>query len=263
MELAELIDLEKYPLDRLDADQGLVFMETCRASFAKKGYCSMPGFVRELTRLDCVKEMNALFPTAYRQDDDHNVYFSSMPPPVACSHPARQTLHTAKWCVPADQLENSIIDQIYGRPEMIDFVARLMGHDKMYLHEDPLAKLNVHYFDEGDQLDWHFDRAHFTVTVLLQKPDAGGEFQVRQGLRTDDNPNYHGVGLLLSGDDPKVEIRNAPVGTLTIFAGHYAAHKVTPIEGNKQRILATLSYEPTPGVAFKPEDRAQFYGRSE
>jgi hypothetical protein len=39
---------------------------------------------------------------------------------------------------------------------------------------DPLARLNAMAYGEGQGLNWHFDRAEFTTTLLLQAP--AGEY---------------------------------------------------------------------------------------
>ena len=43
---------------------------------------------------------------------------------------------------------------------------------------DPLACLNVMSYSPADGLGWHFDRAEFTVTLLLRAAGAGGAVPV-------------------------------------------------------------------------------------
>ena len=38
--------------------------------------------------------------------------------------------------------------------------------------------------------------------------------------------------------------------------------RLTPIEGDRLRLIAILSFMDQPGVMFSPEDRVQFYGRA-
>ena len=74
------------------------------------------------------------------------------------------------------------------------FLAKVLDKRQLYLMEDPLARVNVMAYRSGEALNWHFDRSEFTVTLLLQEPEAGGVFQYRRDLRWDDDPNYQGVG---------------------------------------------------------------------
>jgi hypothetical protein len=54
---------------------------------------------------------------------------------------------------------------------------------------DPLARVNIIAYRAGEALNWHFDRAEFTTTLLLQAPNAGGAFQYRRDLRTASDAN--------------------------------------------------------------------------
>jgi hypothetical protein len=51
-------------------------------------------------------------------------------------------------------------------------------------------------------------------------------------------------------------------GTLNVFAGRNTAHRVTPVLGNRSRIIAVFSYYDKPGVAFSSAERIGFYGRA-
>ena len=75
-----------------------------------------------------------------------------------------------------------------------------MERPSLHPMADPLARINVMAYHAGDVLNWHFDRAEFTTTILLQAPLSGGRFQYRRALRSDSNPNYEGVGRFLAGD---------------------------------------------------------------
>ena len=114
----------------------------------------------------------------------------------------------------------------------------------------------------GERLNWHFDRAEFTVTLLLQAPDAGGAFQYRSGLRSEADPNYEGVARLLAGRDEHAQTLPLAPGTLNVFKGKNTAHRVTPVEGRRPRIIAVFSYYERPDVSFSDAERLGFYGRT-
>jgi predicted 2-oxoglutarate/Fe(II)-dependent dioxygenase YbiX len=117
-------------------------------------------------------------------------------------------------------------------------------------------------YRDGEALNWHFDRSEFTTTVLLQAPDEGGDFIYRSGLRSDTDPNYDGVALLLEGKDDRVKSLKLAAGTLNVFRGKNTAHKVSTIRGNRERIITVFSYFDRPGVKFSSEDQIGFYGRA-
>ena len=99
-------------------------------------------------------------------------------------------------------------------------------------------------------------------TLLLQAPKAGGEFQYRSALRSETDPNYDGVARLLQGGDDQIETLPLSPGTLNIFKGKNTAHRVTPVAGARERIVAVFSYYERPGVRFSDEERIGFYGRA-
>ena len=140
-------------------------------------------------------------------------------------------------------------------------LADVIGAEHLYLMDDPLARVNVMSYRHGEALNWHFDRAEFTVTLLLQAPMSGGEFQYRRDLRAAGDPNHDGVARLLAGKDPEVITRVIMPGTLNVFRGIDTAHRVTPVEGDRDRVVAVYSYYDRPGVTFTDDERMGFYGR--
>ena len=107
-----------------------------------------------------------------------------------------------------------------------------MDKPQLYPMADPIARINVMASHEGEALNWHFDRAEFTTTVLLQAPRAGGVSEYRSGLRSDSDPNHEGVGRLLAGEDENVQTVALAPGTLNVFRGKNTARLgVRPVHG--------------------------------
>jgi len=129
-------------------------------------------------------------------------------------------------------------------------------------YADPLSSINVHYANRGQELGWHFDNSSFAITLLIQKPNAGSAFECIKDFRDADaqDMNYDGVGRLLDGElQPDVLSMNP--GTLVLFRGRNAIHRVTPNEGDQTRILAVLAYNAEEGVSLSESARMTFYGR--
>jgi len=137
-----------------------------------------------------------------------------------------------------------------------------MEKPALYPMDDPLACLNVMAYRDGEALGWHFDRSEFTTTLLLQAPEQGGEFEYRTGLRDENNPNYAGVGAFLQSSNSSTSRLMLHPGTLNVFRGKNTLHRVTPIQGGRERIIAVLSYFEHPAVRFTDEDNLEFYGRT-
>ena len=80
-------------------------------------------------------------------------------------------------------------------------------------------------------------------------------------LRTDDDPNYEGVGRMIAGNDPEVISVDVAPGALNVFRGHNTAHRVTTVGGDKERMVAVLSLYENPGVRFSDSEKMGFYRR--
>ena len=120
----------------------------------------------------------------------------------------------------------------------------------------------MHYAGTGQELGWHFDNSAFAVTLLLQAPEGGGEFQYVRDLRDADggDMNFSGVEDVLDGRHQPATLEVTP-GTLVLFRGRNSLHRVTPTIGERTRILVVLAYNATPGVALSEAARMTFYGR--
>ena len=258
-----LLDLSAYPIDRLDASDGQALVARCRSDLANTGMFNLPGFVRPDALAACVAELKPLLANgAFRHARRHDIWFGAPQPGLAVDHPARREVETSNRTVTGDRTLGTIIRRIYDWPPLAAFLAAAMDKPVLYPMADPLACLNVMGYGEGEGLNWHFDRSHFTTTLLLQVPEAGGEFEYRRNLRSADEPNYDGVARLLAGRDPDMRTVRLAAGTLNVFAGRNTAHRAAPTKGSRDRIIAVMSFVEKPGVMFSAAERIGFYGRA-
>ncbi len=259
----DILNLSAYPLTQLDSEPGRALVDRCRVDLAETGMFNLPDLVHPEALADCVSEVvPELEANAYSHAQEHNIYFKKTVEGLAPDHPALQTSRTSNRKICGDQMAGFVLTRIYEWPPLAAFLAAVMGKPQLHVMEDPLARVNVMTYTEGETLNWHFDRSEFTTTLLLQAPEAGGEFQYRSGLRSDDDPNYEGVARLLAGEDPEVRAMPLSAGTLNVFRGKNTAHRVSAVQGSAERILAVFSYYERPGVNFSTEDRIKFYGRA-
>ena len=256
-----IVDLARYPLDRSGSPEWLRLVERCRSNLAADGLFNLPGFLLPGVAERVTAELRPVLQDAsFTHAREHNIYFKPSIDGLAADHPALQRFRTVNRTVCADQILGCDIIRLYEWPEFAVFLAAVMGKPVLHAMADPLARVNVMAYSPGEALNWHFDRSEFTTTLLLQAPDAGGAFEYAQDLRTDGDPNYEGVARLLCGDHPTV-VMPLEAGTLNIFRGRNTAHRVTPVEGASERIIAVFSYFETEGTVFSEEERIGFYGR--
>ena len=261
--MRHILDLERWPLDELGGAKGEALVAHCREELRDAGLFSLDALIRPDALKTAVAEVAPVVDAAaFTHSREHNIYFDDKIEGLAPDHPALRRFTTVNHTICGDQIADSVITRIYEWQPLIDFLAATMGKSRLYPMADPLGRINVMAYHEGEQLNWHFDRAEFTTTVLLEAPRSGGEFQYRSALRSDSDPNYDGVARLLAGQDERVQTLPLQPGTLNVFKGKNTAHRVTPVEGDRPRIVAVFSYYETPGFAFSDAERVGFYGRT-
>lgn len=261
--LHHLINLEKFPLDRPQSRSFHSLRLRCKDELATSGSTSLDGFLKPEICREAVKEITPILDSqSFTHRRKHNVYFLDDVPGVDPNHPALKKIETINHTVCADQLGNCMVTRIYEYPPLVHFLSGIMGKSELFTMDDPLARVNVMAYRQGEALNWHFDRSEYTVTLLLQSPQAGGRFEYRADLRNDQDPNYDGVARLLAGHDPGKCILDLNPGTLNIFRGRNTAHRLTPVEGNRDRIIAVFSYYEFQGKMFSEQERLGFYGRT-
>lgn len=259
---AALIDTERFPLDRRSDPAWHGLLEHGRKQMAETGSFSLPGLVRPSAVARAVAEVEAHLPAGFhRHEARHNIYFSDAGD-GAPGGADEQSLRTSNLTLAGDRLASGVLDRIYRWPGLPGFLAALFRKPALYPMADPLACLNVMSYGPGDALGWHFDRAEFTVTLLLRAAGRGGVFEYRRNLRSAADPNRAGVVRLLRGQDSHVTALHLTPGTLNVFAGFRSPHRVTPVSALPSRLVAVLSFMERPDVTFVAADHHRFYGRT-
>ena len=258
-----IIDLKRFPLHQLDSPEGIALVERCKQDLDADGMFNLEGFLLPEAINKAIGEVKpVLDSSSFLHERKHNIYFKKSIPELDADHPALNQCLTSNYTICADQIMDSVLIKLYEWPEFATFLAVVMGKQQLFTMDDPLARLNVMAYKQGQALNWHFDRSEFTTTLLLQSPNEGGEFEYRTDLRTDDDPNYTGVAKLLDNQDDQLKLLTLSAGTLNVFKGKNTAHRVTPVVGDRERIITVFSYYQTPGVVFSDEERLGFYGRA-
>ncbi len=260
--MRDILDLDRYPLDRPGTPEWQALVDRCRADLAANGMFDLDGFVRPAAITRALAEITPVAETlSFTHKRRHNIYFKPDVPGLPADHPALQRVETVNHTVCADQIPASVPLWIYEWAPFQVFLAAAMGQPVLFAMLDPLARVNVMTYYAGERLNWHFDRSDFTTTILLQAPERGGEFLYHTDLRSDSDPNYDGVARLLRGEDPQMQSLTLRPGALNVFKGRNTPHCVTPVEGETPRVITVFSYYPRPGVTFSPEEQIGFYGR--
>ncbi|RUX02897.1 MAG: 2OG-Fe(II) oxygenase [Mesorhizobium sp.] len=261
--MEDILDLDRYPLDREGSPEWDRLVQQSIAALAADGMFNLEGFLRPGIAEQAVREIKPVMDArSHVHKRLHNIYFKPSIPELAPGHPALRKVETISHTVCADQIPGSMVMAIYEYEPLVRFLAATMGKARLHVMQDPLARANVMAYRAGEALNWHFDRSEFTTTLLLQQAERGGDLEYRTDLRSDEDPNYDGVARLLEGRDPEARVLRMKPGTLNVFRGKNTAHRVTTVEGDRERMIAVFSYYEKPGVMFSDEERVGFYGRA-
>lgn len=257
------LNLHNYPINASGTRAYDDLVVQCQRDLDETGMFNLPAFMLPESVETLAQTLAPRFASeAFTHARAHNIYFKRDVPDLPPDHPAQLELTTINHTLCTDQLGGTPIRDLYEWPPFAAFLADVMGKPRLHRMDDPIAGLNAMAYNHGEALNWHFDRSEFTITLLLQAPEKGGAFQYRSNLRTEYDPNFDGVARMLAGEDDHVRTLHQEPGTLNVFKGVNTAHRVTPVEGNRARIIAVFCYYEHAGAAFTKEERLGFYGRA-
>ena len=255
--LQSIINTKKHPLHQE------AYRQSCKKQLDANGALVLEGMLSSEAIKSLAKEAIGREHLAYYCENNHNIYLKPQDKSFPKEHPRNRIVHSSKGCITDDQVPNkSALKALYNAKDFKDFLCAVLGEDALYEYGDNLSSVNVHYAHKGQELGWHFDNSSFAITLLIQKPEAGGSFEYIRDFRDTENDdmNYEGVGEVLDGKH-NPEVLSINPGDLVLFRGGNSIHRVTPTQGDKVRILSVLAYNTKPDVQLSESARMTFYGR--
>ena len=264
LNVEDIINIDTYPITDAHSQARRALVERCRTDLEEKLYCVIPNFVTDAALSQMAVEANSLQSSAYHNNSLRNCYLHRQTEPSLPQDHARNLQDRSSTRMLAyDQIpENSPLKTFYHAEAVRYLIAEIVGEGALYDNEDPYQPANYVCYRDGDESSWHFDADNsFTMTLMIQPADVGGEFEMSPNTRTDTDQNYAHVSQVLQGkrDDTVVSVGREP-GALCIFRGCNSLHRVTPVRGNTLRIMGVFVYEFSPGVLGDAEVNATIYG---
>lgn len=262
-EIADIVDLERYPLTEPDGAGRRRAVRAARRELAAAGCSVLPGFVpagpRDRLRVECAD----LAGQAHYDEERVNVYNTAPDPRLPDWHPGRRTTLRGNAFVARDRIpRDALIHRLYTSPLFQRFLADCLGLPAVYPLADPLAGLCVNVVMPGREHPWHFDTNEFAVSMITQEPEAGGVFEYCPDIRSPRTENFADVAGVLGGlREDLVRRRRLRPGDLHLFRGRYALHRVSEVGGTRARHSAIFAYSDRPGVVGTPERTRQLFGR--
>ena len=255
--LSTIINIDKHPI------KDSSYRSECRRKLDNDGVLVLEDFLLKDTIKSILKEANKQEDLAYYCVNKHNVYLEPSDSSFQNSHPRNKTVVSSKGCITDNQVpSSSSLRFLYNSNLFKEFLCEVLNEEFLYKYDDELSSINIHYAKEGQELGWHFDNSSFAITLLVQKPISGGRFEYIRDFRNSsiNENNYAQVSNLLDNKcSPKrLKMEN---GSLVLFRGKNAVHRVTPTEGNLTRVLSVLAYNSEPNVKLSESARMIFFGK--
>lgn len=247
--IADLVDTDRYPIDRLSEPVGEDFVAECLVRLESESSLTLPDFLQpsavdsileEIDRAPTVRDERVRTPYSWR----YNLDFPD-------GHPRRALFRAAFDAVFTDAFANGGEAQtLFGLPELTEFVRRLLGTATNYPSVCPTLSLMATVMHEGDEQGWHFDTNDGVVSILLQAADVGGHFEFAPYVRSETDESYDDVDAVFSGEAKPDRLDLQP-GTFAFFRGRRSVHRVSPVgPSSGPRKILLLSYDERPNMTF-------------
>src|SRR6516164_3030630 len=259
----DTVDVRRYPIHEPDSQVCRDLVLHCQDQLRDHGVAQLPGFLTPAAVSQMIAAAGRLAGRAWASDQSHTVYFEPPDDSAGADHPRALLQHSAKKAIAYDLIPGDApIRRLYESADLTGFIAAVLGKQVLYRSADPLDALEIAVFEDGDELGWHFDNSEFSVTVMYAEAEAGGDFDYRPWLRDEQDENYPAVQQVLLGrPDGVVRLVSGP-GTLAVFRGQHALHRVTPVRGPRPRVNSVLTYGEHPGMKLTELTQKLFYGRT-
>jgi hypothetical protein len=258
----DVVDTDRYPINDPAGPAYLALVHACQDQLRDQGVAQLAGFLTPAAVSQMLSLTSGLSGPAWASDQSHTIYFEPPDDAAGPDHPRALLQHSAKKAIAYDQIPaGAPVRRLYESDDLTAFIAAILGKEVLYRSADPLDALEIAVFGDGDELGWHFDNSEFSVTVMYQQAEAGGHFDYYPGLRNEQDENYPAVQAILRGaSDGVIRLPGRP-GTLAVFRGQHALHRVTPVGGPRPRINSVLTYGERPDMKLSELTQKLFYGR--
>jgi hypothetical protein len=257
--LADVVDLDRYPIHELDSK----LVTQCRLELRDEGALKLDGFLRHDAVDRMVEQAREAARHAHPNDARHNAYFADVDESLPEDDPHRILVRSAQKAVAMEDLPADFGARlVFASDEVLRFCTAVLGEERLHRSEDPLDGCNLTVYEAGDELGWHFDQSEFSVTLMIQRAERGGDFEYAPMIRTPEDERHDDVRAVLLGDRSRVKPLTSEPGTLAFFRGRYSLHRVPPVEGSTPRMNSVLTYAREPGHTLSPMAQRMYYGRT-
>lgn len=255
----QMVDLKQHPITDLDSD----FVDQCRQQYQQSGLCLIHEFLAPDALSVLAAEAISVADQAWFCNNSHSAWLTKPDDALSSQHVRHMPQQTFVGSVPYDRIGyDSHLSRLYQWDSLMKFVERVLGKQTLYRLADPLGACSVNVFVDGGAHGWHFDESEFTITIMLQSAEQGGDFEyvpLIRGLRNEESI----VEDILSDRHDNISKLKFEAGALLIFGGNRTIHRVTKVSGSKPRLVPVLCFSDKPDQINSDSVRELFWGRVE
>jgi len=239
-----IVDLDRYPLDRLETPVGEALVARVRGSMTRDCGCHLPGFLSAAGLAACLAEAEAVAPLARHSNNRYTPYYRQPDPDYPAGHPKATAVTFAVGYVARDDIPaESSFRALYEGDAMLAFMRAVTPGEPVWRYSEARGSLNVTEMREGEELGWHFDANETVASILFRAAAGGGRFEWIPNVRAPGEPREERVAAVLAGDIGERRTADLAPGDLLLFRGRNSLHRVTPIEGDPPRLIGLMSFD--------------------
>ena len=263
LDYTEIINYQRYPIDKMDDARRQSAVDQVRAELAEDGCAVIRDFFSADGLAALVDEAEARkSQTYYSPTKECNVYLNDGNPDLPSDHPTNVMKPRTNGFITAELFgSETVARRLYYWEPLKQFLADCLGKQALHIYEDPVSNMIVNVGKPGQEFNWHFDTNEFTITMLLRPAATGGIFEYVPGLRNATDECYDEVGKVLSGDRSRVRQLELNSGDLQFFLGRFSLHRVTDNTGDMDRLVLIMSFADAPGMIGSKERVKNLYGK--
>ena len=159
MKLNSIINLKKHPINNEE------YLNDCLQNLRKKSVLVLENFITNESLLSIQKEASFLESSAFYCSQKHTVLLNKYNEKISKDDPLNIEVISDKGCVPHDLINiNSDLNKLYNSKEFKVFLTTVLNVKSIYPYKDNLSSINYNYYQNNQQLGWHFDNASFAIT---------------------------------------------------------------------------------------------------
>ena len=257
-ELSTIINLERYPILNLQDHKGNRVLKNCQNQLAENSLCLLPQFVTNQFIYELLKEIRENKSEAFYREHWRSAYGTGRSAVGQNAFKTRASMTSMAFDIFS---ETSKLRALYQSEQFTQFLKKVLKKDSFFQCADPMVSCIVTICNENDELGWHYDPNDGVVTLMLQKSDSGGEFEFAPNSHPNEKFITEYEKAIVSGVQENTILADQDAGTLAIFNGSQALHRVSKVGKGQERIMAIFSYSDTPGYMFREDVRQNFFGR--